>query len=87
MSLMVPSQDHYVIDTVYAPSRFAFGRDRIGTRCAFLLVRTLANADSASDIDAANKLQDAIKVEQRVVGAFLVGGGNSVAPIGSFPER
>jgi para-nitrobenzyl esterase len=72
MSLMVLSQDHYVIDTVYAPGRFTYDRDRIGTRYAFLLVRTLANADNASDIAAASKLQDAIKVEQRAVGSFQV---------------
>jgi para-nitrobenzyl esterase len=72
MSLMVLSQDHYVIDTVYAPGQFIYDRDRIGTRYALLLVRTLANAESASDIAAANQLQDSIRVEQKTVGSFQV---------------
>ena len=72
MSLMVLSQDHYAIDTVYAPGRFSYDRDKIGTRYVFLLVRTLADAESPADIAAANKLQDAIKVEQKAVGSFQV---------------
>ena len=72
MSLKVLSQDHYVIDIVYAPGRFTYDRDKIGTRYGFLLVRTLADAENPADIAAANQLQDAIKVEQRAVGFFQV---------------
>jgi para-nitrobenzyl esterase len=72
MSLLVLSQDHYVVDTVYGPGRFTFDRDKVGTRYMALLVRTFADAGSAADIAAANRLQDAIQVEQGAVGSFEV---------------
>jgi glyoxylase-like metal-dependent hydrolase (beta-lactamase superfamily II) len=72
MSLLVLSQDHYVVDTAYAPGRFTYDRNTVGTRYAYLIVRTFANADDRQDTAAANKLQDAIKIEQRAPGAFEV---------------
>jgi para-nitrobenzyl esterase len=72
MSLMALSQDHYAIETVYAPGKFTYDRDRIGTRYVLLLVRTLANAENAGDIAAANRLQDSIQVEQKTIGSFQV---------------
>src|SRR5688572_16177819 len=41
MSMQVISQDHYTIEVVYAPGRYAYDRDRVGTRYVFLLVRML----------------------------------------------
>jgi para-nitrobenzyl esterase len=70
MSMLVVSQDHYAIDVVYGPGRFAYDRDKVGTRYAFLLVRTLANPEDPQDIAAANRLQDAIGVEQAGTGSF-----------------
>jgi para-nitrobenzyl esterase len=63
MSMQVISQDHYTTAVVYAPGRFTYDKDKIGTRYVFLLVRTLANPEDPADVKAANAIQDAIKVE------------------------
>jgi hypothetical protein len=57
---------------VYAPGRFTYTKDKIGTRYVFLLVRTLANPEDPADMKAANAIQDAIKVEQASIGKFEV---------------
>ena len=72
MSLQVISEDHYTIEVVYAPGRFSYTKDKVGTRYVFLLVRTLANPEDPADLKAANVIQDAIKVEQAIVGKFEV---------------
>jgi para-nitrobenzyl esterase len=72
MSMQVISQDHYTTEVVYAPGRFTYTKDKIGTRYVFLLVRTLANPEDPADMKAANAIQDAIKVEQASIGTFEV---------------
>ncbi len=64
MSMQAISQDHYSPDVVYGPGRFTFDRATIGTRYMALIIRTLANAEDAKDVAAANKLQDAVTVTQ-----------------------
>jgi hypothetical protein len=70
MSMLIVSEDHYVVDMVYAPGRFTVDKDKAGTRYAFVLIRTLANAENPTDVSAANRLQDAIKIEQASAGKF-----------------
>jgi hypothetical protein len=72
MSLLVVSQDHYVVDVVYGPGRFTFDKDKVGTRYGFFLIRTLTNAQDAKDVSATNQLQDTIKVEQASPGKFEI---------------
>jgi Protein of unknown function (DUF1254) len=70
MSMQVIS--HYTTEVVYAPGRFSYTKDKIGTRYVFLLVRTLANPEDPADLKAANAIQDKIVVEQAGVGKFEV---------------
>ena len=72
MSPQVISEDHYTIEVVYAPGRLSYTKDKVGTRYVFLLVRTLANPEDPVDLKAANVIQDAIKVQQAIVGKFEV---------------
>jgi hypothetical protein len=72
MSMQVVSQDHYTTEVVYGPGRFNYTKDKVGTRYVFFIIRTLADPEDASDVKAANALQDAIKVEQAAAGQFEV---------------
>lgn len=70
MSLQVINQDHFTVEVSHEPARHIFTRERVGTRYAFLLVRTLANPDEPADVKAANELRDAIEVEQAKPGEW-----------------
>lgn len=70
MSMQVISQDHYTTEVAYGPGPFAYSKDKVGTRYVYIIVRTLADSDSATDVKAANAVQDAIKVEQAKAGRF-----------------
>jgi len=72
MSLQVVSQDHYTGDVVYAPGRFAYDRAKVGTRYMMAIVRTLVDAQDRADVQAAQRVQDAIRVEQAAKGRFEV---------------
>ncbi len=72
MSLQLINQDHYVIDSAYAPSSVTCTREKVGTRYMAALVRTFMNADDPADIKAANAAQDAIKIKQVTTGKFEV---------------
>jgi hypothetical protein len=72
MSLLLINEDHYVIDTVYAPSSVTITREQAGTRYFVALVRTFVNADDPADVTAANAAQDAIKIGQAKTGTFEV---------------
>lgn len=70
MSMQVVSEDHYTAEVVYAPGRFTYSKDKVGTRYVFIIVRTLADPQDADDVKTANALQDKIEVEQASKGAF-----------------
>ena len=70
-SLHVISQDHYSFAKT-KPGRYALSRENVGTRYAYLIVRTFCDADDPDDIVATNALQDALEIE---------GGGSGVLDI------
>lgn len=72
MALQVVSQDHYTAEVVYAPGRYTYTKDMVGTRYVYLIIRTLVDAQNLDDVNAANTLQDAIRTEQEKVGTFEV---------------
>jgi para-nitrobenzyl esterase len=72
MSMQVVSQDHFTTEVVYAPGRFTYTRDRVGTRYMVLIIRTLVDPENPEDVKAANQLQDAIEVDQARAGSFEV---------------
>lgn len=72
MSAMVVNQDHYALDVAYAPATLTLTREQVGTRYVAVLFRTFIDANNPSDIQAANALQDAIRIEQASAGTFEV---------------
>jgi para-nitrobenzyl esterase len=72
MSMQVISEDHYALEVAYAPARRTYTRADVGTRYLFVVVRTFADPRSPRDTEAANRLQDAITVEQAGAGSFEV---------------
>jgi uncharacterized protein DUF1254 len=68
MSMEVVSEDHFTPGVVYAPGRYSYTKENVGTRYAFMIVGTLANPQDPSDVKDANVLQDAIQVEQTGIG-------------------
>jgi len=61
-SLHVISQDHYSFAKV-KPGRYELTQENVGSRYAYLIVRTFVDANDPEDIKATNAVQDAIKVE------------------------
>ncbi|HEX4085317.1 MAG TPA: DUF1254 domain-containing protein [Chthoniobacteraceae bacterium] len=72
MAVQAVDEDHYVPEVFYAPGRRTFTREGIGTRYVALLIRTFVDPASADDMKAAHALQDAIMIEQRTRGEFVV---------------
>jgi len=61
-SLHVIDQDHYSFAKT-KPGTYKLTQAEVGTRYAYLIVRTFIDADDAEDIKAANAIQDQLKIE------------------------
>jgi hypothetical protein len=72
MSLMIINEDAYSPEVTYAPGRYSFTKEQIGTRYMMAVIRTVVNPADPKDIQTVNKLQDAIKVEQANTGKFEI---------------
>ena len=72
MSLLIVNEDHYSPAVVYAPGHYTYTKEKLGTRYMMAVVRTLIDPRDPRDIQAANAVQDAIKVEQPSIGTFEV---------------
>ncbi|WP_213948321.1 DUF1254 domain-containing protein [Luteibacter sp. dw_328] len=72
MSLQVLSEDQYTLEVDYAPATVTLDKAKVGTRYVFTIVRTLANPDNPSDMNAAHKAQDAVVVHQAAKGLFEI---------------
>ena len=68
MSLMAINQDHYVQFVAYDTQPHTLTEKDMGTRYAFVAVRTLVDPNDSKDVDAVHKLQDAIKIAQKEAG-------------------
>ncbi|MEN7531419.1 MULTISPECIES: DUF1254 domain-containing protein [unclassified Cupriavidus] len=68
MSLMVLNEDHYVQFVAYDNKPRAITQKNMGTRYAFVAVRTLVDPADPKDLEAVHKLQDAIKLDQKNTG-------------------
>lgn len=62
MSLHVISQDHYMFATS-KPGKHTLTQKQVGSRYAYLIVRTFVDANDAKDIAAANAMQDKLSVK------------------------
>jgi hypothetical protein len=72
MSMLIVNEDHYAQEVVYAPGQRTFTREEMGTRYFTALVRTFVNASDPADIQAANRMQDAIAIQQATTGSFEI---------------
>ena len=61
-SLQVISQDHYSFAKI-KPGRYELTEEVVGTRYAYLIIRTFFDANDPDDLKTTNALQDALKVE------------------------
>jgi len=61
-SMHVINQDHYSYAEI-TPGRYELTQEVVGTRYAYVIIRTFLDADDPEDIKACNAAQDAIKVE------------------------
>lgn len=68
MSMMVVNQDHYVQAVYYDHKPHTLTQKDVGTRYAFVAIRTLVDPNDAKDLEAVHKLQDGIKVSQKDAG-------------------
>lgn len=65
MSMMIADQDHYVPMVVYDSRPHTLTQKGIGTRYAFVAIRTLVDPNDPKDLAEVHRLQDAIKVSQK----------------------
>jgi len=68
MSLMIINQDHYTPFVVYGPKPLKLTQQNVGSRYAFVAVRTLADPNDPKDLAEAHKLQDGIQITQKEPG-------------------
>jgi hypothetical protein len=68
MSMMVVNQDHYAQAVYYDNKPHTLTQKDMGTRYAFVAIRTLVDPNDARDLEAVHKLQDGIKVSQKDAG-------------------
>lgn len=68
MSMMVVNQDHYVQAVYYDHKPHTLTQKDMGTRYAFVAIRTLVDPNDPKDLEAVRKLQDGIKVSQKSAG-------------------
>jgi hypothetical protein len=61
-SLEVINQDHYSFSKI-EPGRYDHTEEAVGSRYAYLIVRTFMDADDPDDVKAANAMQDVLAVE------------------------
>jgi hypothetical protein len=72
MSMQVIDEDQYTPAVFYGAGKYAFSRDKVGTRYIAVGIRTLVDPGDPHDIERVHALQDAIKFEQKSTGKFEV---------------
>ncbi|MCI0664234.1 MAG: DUF1254 domain-containing protein, partial [Acidobacteria bacterium] len=72
MSMQVINEDQYSPTVIYKSGSYLFTRQAIGTRYVMMAIRTLVNPVDPKDLEQAQALQNAIKVEQSKSGSFDV---------------
>lgn len=68
MSMMVVNEDHYVQAVYYDHKPHTLTQKDMGTRYAFVAVRTLVDPTNPKDLEDVHQLQDGIKVNQKDAG-------------------
>jgi len=68
MSMMVVDQDHYVPIVAHGNESVTLSQEKLGTRYAFVAIRTLVDPNDPADLEQVHKLQDSIAVSQKDAG-------------------
>jgi len=71
-SMQVLDEGCYTRMVVYEPGTYILEQNKIGTRYAFVAIRTLVDPGDKQDIAAVNALQDQIKITQESAGTFEI---------------
>jgi len=69
MSMQVINQDHYMF-VLTKPGQYQLTKDKVGSRYAYVLVRTFLDPADPKDIAAANAVQDGLKITGGGSGPF-----------------
>jgi hypothetical protein len=72
LSVMVVSEHHYINLVLHAPGEHRITADQVGSRYALVAARTLADPASASDVAAANEVQDGLGIAAPSAEAFVL---------------
>ena len=67
-SLVVINENHYIKLVSYKPGNYVLTQKNIGSRYAYVIVRTFMDPNSKADIEETHKIQDKIKVSQNSIG-------------------
>lgn len=67
-SLVVINEDHFIKHVSYKPGTYVLGAKNVGTRYAYVIIRTFMDPNSPSDIDKTHRIQDEITVRQANAG-------------------
>jgi hypothetical protein len=70
MSMIAIDEDEYAVETVYAPGRFTYTKERVGTRYVLLGLRTFVDPNDPKDIEMVHALQDSVRADQPATGTF-----------------
>ncbi|MDI3560105.1 DUF1254 domain-containing protein [Bradyrhizobium sp. Arg816] len=72
-SMQVINEDHYVVGKVeYGAGRYAFDKDKVGTRYVLVALRTLVDPSDPKDVEKVHALQDAVTISQKTSGKFEI---------------
>lgn len=72
VSLMVINEDHHIKHVSYTPGPVTLGRDNVGSRFAYVIIRTFMDPNDPADQKAGAALQDQIRVAQASPGSFEI---------------
>ena len=67
-SLIVINEDNYIKHVSYKPGSYVLSAKKIGSRYAYVIIRTFMDPNSSTDIDKTHRTQDEITVRQANVG-------------------
>ena len=70
MSMIAIDEDEYAVETVYAPGRFTYTKDKVGMRYVLLGLRTFVDPNDPKDVERAHAVQDSVRTDQPATGTF-----------------
>jgi hypothetical protein len=71
-SVLVLNEDHYIKHVSYGPGPITLTQDKVGSRYAYVTIRTFMDPNNPEDLKAGAALQDQISVSQETSGNFLI---------------